>query len=488
MRSAHVPQTKPPGPDGFNFKFIKSSWDTLKHDIYAMVRKFWASSIIKPKGSNVAYITLIPKVANPKSFKEYLPISMVGCMYKIIAKVMARRLQGVMSSLIGPLQFSYVEGRQTMDSALVASEVIDMCRRKKIEALLLKVDFHKAYDSVSWSFLHWVLTQMQFPRQWCKWVMACVTSASASILINGSPSRPFKLHRGLRQGDPLSPFLFVLIVEALNRIIMKATSSNAWKGIECSKNGPMISHLQFADDTLIFSDASIESLKNIKSALIAFHLASGLQVNFHKSSIMGINTSDSWLKNAANFLLCKVGTIPFTYLGLPIGGNPSRIQVWDPVIEKISKKIATWKGRMLSIGGRITLIKSSLSNLPIYFMSIFPMPKGVIEKINKLIRQFLWCSSPEKKVLPFASWNLIQAPKFYGGLGLGSIMLKNLSLLSKWVWRLFSNLEDLWCKLIKCKYNYPSTLFTADVLNTKSVAHGPNYVRLFVTFQMRKIS
>lgn len=242
---------------------------------------------------------------------------------------------------------------------------------------------------------------MKFPPQWCKWVMACVASASASILINGSPSRPFKLHRGLRQGDPLSPFLFVIIGEALNQIIKKATGLNLWRGIEISKDGWMISHLQYADDTLIFCDASMESLKNIKSALILFQLASGLQVNFHKSSLMGMNIPESWITYAASSLLCKVGAIPFTYLGLPIGGNPTRIQAWNPVIEKLTKKLTTWKSKMLLIGGRITLIKSSLSSLPLYFMSIFPIPKGVVETINKVIRQFLWTGSSKKLFPPF---------------------------------------------------------------------------------------
>lgn len=119
---------KAPGPDGFNFKFIKNAWQTIKQDIYDMVSEFWASSTL-PKGSNTAYITLIPKISSPLSFKDYRPISMVGCIYKIIAKLMARRIQKVMSSIISPLQTSYIEGRQILDGALVASEIIDSCKK-----------------------------------------------------------------------------------------------------------------------------------------------------------------------------------------------------------------------------------------------------------------------------------------------------------------------------------------------------------------------
>lgn len=159
-----------------------------------------------------------------------------------------------MSSLIVPLQSSYIEGRQILDGALVAGEVIDSCKKSGIEAILFKLDFHKAYDNVSWGFLKWILEQMKFPSQWCQWILTCVTMALASILVNGSPGTPFKLPRGLRQGDPSSPFLFVLIGEVLIQVILKATNMGLWSGVEVCRNGIKITHLQYADDTLIFSD------------------------------------------------------------------------------------------------------------------------------------------------------------------------------------------------------------------------------------------
>lgn len=143
---------KAPGPDGLNFNFIKSAWDIVKADIYGIIHKFWATAQL-PKGCNTAFITLIPKVEAPAGLKDFRPISMVGCIYKIVSKILARRLQQVMDFLIGPSQSSFIQGRQILDGALVASEIIDSCKKQKMEAVVLKLDFHKAFDSISWDYL-----------------------------------------------------------------------------------------------------------------------------------------------------------------------------------------------------------------------------------------------------------------------------------------------------------------------------------------------
>ena len=200
--------SKSPGPDGFNFNFIKSSWNLIKHDFYSIIREFWNTGKL-PRGSNVAFIALIAKVESPMGFKDYRPISMVGCVYKIISKILAGRLKKVMNELVGPHQSSFIEGRQILDSILIASELFESCKRKKMAAVMIKIDFHKAFDSASWSFLDWTLSQMGFPPRWKMWISSCVSSAAASVLLNGSPSQPFKLQRGLRQGDPL-PFSFCI--------------------------------------------------------------------------------------------------------------------------------------------------------------------------------------------------------------------------------------------------------------------------------------
>lgn len=168
------------------------------------------------------------------------------------------------------------------------------------------------------------------------------------------------------------------------------------------------------------------------------------------------------MSRATKTLLCTGGTLPFTYLGLPIGCDISRVKSWDPIIDRISKKLDSWKGRLLSIGGRVTLIKSSIYSLSLYYMSIFPIPKSVIEKINKIQRQFLWSGEKGKKSLSLVAWNIVELPKSLGGLNLGNIYHRNLALLYKWIWKFFSDPSPLWRQIVWEKYKYPQTFTIHD--------------------------
>lgn len=225
--------------------------------------------------------------------------------------------------------------------------------------------------------------------------------------------------------------IFDIVVKLVNLLFQKATSLNLWNGLEVCKNGFKLFHLQYEDDTILFCPRNIESLLSIKSTLILSQLASRLKVNFHKSSIVRINVEEDWLNMAANKLLCKIGTLPFTYLGLPIGGKTSNISTWDPILERMRKKFASWKGNLLSLGGRAILIKASLSSIPLYYKSLFPMPVGEIEKITRIQRQFLWGDPWPWKLFPLIMWNSVQLPKEFGGLNMGNPLHKNFGLLFK---------------------------------------------------------
>jgi hypothetical protein len=249
----------------------------------------------------------------------------------------------VLSSVVAETQSAFVKNRQILDGILIANEVVDEARNLKKELMLFKVDFEKAYDSVDWGYLDSVMKGMSFPVLWRKWVRECVSTATAAVLVNGSPTDEFHLQRGLRQGDPLSPFLFLLAAEGLNVLMKAMVENNLFSGYAVGTvNQVVFSHLQFADDTLLLGNKSWANVRALRAVLVLFESLSGLKVNFNKSLLVGINISDSWLYEAATVLSCKVGKIPFMYLGLPIGGNPRRLKFWEPIVNRIKSRLSGW--------------------------------------------------------------------------------------------------------------------------------------------------
>jgi len=196
---------KSPGPDGISFVFLKDFWDMLKNDVMRLLVEFHRNGKLA-KGINSTFIALIPKVDIPQRLNDFRPISLVGSMYKILAKVLANRLRSVIGYVISDAQSTFIKGRQIFDGILVANEVVNDARKRKKDLLLFKVDFEKAYDSIDWNYLEEVMVKMSFPTLWRKWIKECVGTATTSVLVNGSPTYELSLGRGLMQGDPLSPF------------------------------------------------------------------------------------------------------------------------------------------------------------------------------------------------------------------------------------------------------------------------------------------
>ncbi|GKD16416.1 putative RNA-directed DNA polymerase, eukaryota, reverse transcriptase zinc-binding domain protein [Tanacetum coccineum] len=239
-----------------------------------MLKKFEINGFI-PRGCNSSFIALVPKVQDALHISDFRPISLIGCQYKVIAKVLANRLLQVVNSVVSEVQSAYIKGRQIIDRPLMVNEIINWASKKNKQLFLFKVDFEKAFESLDWRFLDHTMDQMGFSLKWRNWIKGCLNSAYGSVIVNGSPTKEFKINKGLRQGDPLSPFLFIIAVEALHVSLQEAKSKGIFEGVNIGSDNVNISHLQFAD---IIGKWSLENAKNLCRILRCFHLASGLKV------------------------------------------------------------------------------------------------------------------------------------------------------------------------------------------------------------------
>ncbi|GKV40773.1 hypothetical protein SLEP1_g48376 [Rubroshorea leprosula] len=381
--------SKAPGLDGFTFGFLKTMWEDVRKEICDFVVDFQRNGKLV-RGSNASFIVLIPKKDNPIRIEDYRPISLIGCMYKLISKLLANRLSKVIEGLIGENQSAFIAGRLLVDSVIVANETIDEIKQKKKRCFIFKADFEKAFDKVSWDFLDYMMSRMGFCDIWRKWIKECLSSSTVSVLVNGSATKEFKVSKGLRQGDPLSPFLFLIVAEGLNGIINSAVSKSLFNGVQVGSSNITISHLQFADDTILFGEANEQNIKAAKSIMRTFELVSGLKINYNKSTLIGINVDTEEINHFACFLHCKPGKLPLMYLGMPVGASLRRKSTWSTLVAKFERKLTGWNNRFLSMGGRIVCINSVLSSLPVFLMSAYLIPMGVIKRIDSIRRAFLW--------------------------------------------------------------------------------------------------
>ncbi|GKC34452.1 putative RNA-directed DNA polymerase, eukaryota, reverse transcriptase zinc-binding domain protein, partial [Tanacetum coccineum] len=313
-----------------------------------------------------------------------------------------------------------------------------MANIKKHKLLLFKVDFEKAFDIVYWNFLQDVMRQMGFRDRWRKWIGACLSLASILVLVNWFPSSEFKMKRGLRQGDPLSPLLFLLVAETLQISILEACNKCFFKGISLANGGVNLSLLQYA--------------KNLILILKYFEEALGLKVNLSKSRLFGLGTSNSEVESVASMLACASDLLPFMYLGLSVGKNMRYFDGWNEVVNRLRAMLTVWKAKTLSIGGRLTLIKYILGGLHVYYLSLFKAPQKVLKLLESIRCHFFWGSNESQKGICCVKWNTILLELNLGGLGIGSIHAKNLDLIGKWKWRFLTEKDALWRRVIKYFY------------------------------------
>eukprot|EP00253_Pinus_taeda_P019452 PITA_19452 len=450
---------KSPGPDGWTVEFFHHFFEYIGDELVAVVEESRRTgSIFQP--FNSTFLALIPKSDLPGSFADFRPISLCTCVYKIIAKVIASRLKPFLSRNISPEQFGFLDGRQIHEAVGVAQETLHSLKIRKKKGVVVKIDLSKAFDRINCLFLRLLLTHLGFRYDFVKWIMSCVSSSSIAVLINGAASNFFNPERGLRQGCPLSPLLFLLAAKGISLMIHDAKRQGTLKGIEVAEN-LWVTHLLFVDDIIMFSNGSLEDCKTIKRILDLFLKAIGLCINERKSSLTSSGLSEDMVHSVKMVLNFDVKTLEdtFKYLGFLLKPDNYRIKDWTWILAKIESKLKHWSFRWLSRAGRLVLIKSVLMAVPVFWASLTWVPKGVLSQIDKVCSRFLWAGSKSEKVTPWIAWDKVARPKEWGGWGIKNLQCFSQSLAAKLAWRLIS-FDNLWTTVTKRKYIDP--LSTTD--------------------------
>ena len=272
-----LPSDKAPGPDGFTGRFYKACWPIIKEDIMLAVSAVWNRKFVNLGVLNSAYITLLPKKDGADQPKDFRPISLVHSFAKLITKMMANRLAGRLQQMVCPIQSAFIKGRFIQDNFMLVQQTARLLHQQKQPRILLKLDISKAFDSVSWPFLLEVLQQLGFGQLWRDIISGLLSSSSTQVLLNGVPGDLIHHRRGLRQGDPLSPMLFILIMDVLGHMITKATSEGLL--LPLSSRGLQHRISMYADDVALFLRPESGDITTTMDILNMFGEASGLKTN-----------------------------------------------------------------------------------------------------------------------------------------------------------------------------------------------------------------
>ena len=264
--------------------------------------------------------------------------------------------------------------------------------------MVLKLDMEKAYDRVQWPFLLKVLRRMGFSEKWVSLIENCISPCWFSLLINGCPAGFFKSSRGLRQGDPISLSLFILAADYLSRLLDRLILGRKELMYRTTRYTMGVSHLAYADDIIIFSQAQRSALLSLTECLEHYMEVSGQKVNVGKSCFYLDKKHFSWAREVKEVSGFQHGSLPFMYLGVPVFRGPKKTSLFMFIRDKISAWIHSWSHRHLSFGGRLTLIRRVLGALPIHIFQVLDPTKGALMQIEQMFARFLWgsCDSSKK--------------------------------------------------------------------------------------------
>ncbi|CAN0837506.1 LINE-1 retrotransposable element ORF2 protein [Linum grandiflorum] len=446
-----MPSDKAPGPDGYTAAFYKASWGVVRGDFVDAVLSFFEWGRL-PSFVNSVILTLIPKKSNAVDMKDFRPISCCNLVYKVISKILAKRLSMVLPELISAGQSAFIKGRLISDNILAAHELLRLYQRHKVSPrCAVKVDIMKAFDMVDWNFLLNVLRAMHFPDLFVHWIQLCLESTKMSVNINGTLCGYFAAKRGLRQGDPISPYLFVIAMEVLSCYFDQAATAGLFVyHPQCKR--VKLTALCFADDLLVFTKASRESVVMLKNVLEEFRRCSGLCYNPEKTEMFLAGVTEAEKDDIVAASGFAKGSLPFRYLGVPLTAGKLKKHDCRGLLEKITSRISDWKSRLLSYAGRLQLLESVIGGILQYWMSIFLLPKSLLVEIELLCNRFLWGKQEGERCR--MAWKSLAFPRKEGGCGLRELQSWNKANALRHLWNLMvrgGSLWVAWCYAYKIK-------------------------------------
>ena len=389
-------KNKSPGLDGLTPEFYLCFWDEIKSMFIRALNFSWKEGVLT-NSQRQGIITVLPK-PNKDHLKitNYRPITLLNVDYKIISKVINTRMQKTLSRLIHPDQNGFQKNRNISNNIRLTFDVIDYVNYRNIPGAILSLDIQKAFDSIDWLFVKGMLERYQFGMNLIRWVEILYTKPECYVINNGYISDIIKVKRGVRQGDPLSPTLFVLAIEWL----AESLRQGSYQGIKVKDKEIKVS--LFADDTLVFLEGNKNDFDIVFDILHKFGELSGCKINGSKSKAFFIgslrNSSNKYRENKG--LTWPVDTVTYLGITIPVGKEKKNIFELNfaNTVNKIKSILNVWSSRSLSLLGKITIIKSLVVPILIYKVSLVPceIPKKFIQEVNKTIFQFIWGSKWER--------------------------------------------------------------------------------------------